>query len=63
MDEHPCDDCGRLYDIGLLDAVLLDVDGNDASEKIYCKQCWPKHKIVADDMWRPALSSSERTDG
>ncbi len=41
-----CDECGELTPINLLDAVLLDPDGNAASDELYCEKCWPKHKVV-----------------
>jgi hypothetical protein len=58
-----CDDCKRPTHIDLLDAVLLDVDGNNASEKLYCEQCWPKHRIVPGDIWRSATPSISSTHG
>ena len=51
-----CDDCGELTPINLLDAVLLDPDGNAASDELYCEKCWPKHKVVPNDRWCDALS-------
>lgn len=47
-----CGGCGGLFDAGLLDAVLLDADGNYASAEAYCKACWPKFKRVPGDKWR-----------
>jgi hypothetical protein len=47
-----CSDCGRVMSANLLDAVLLDPDGNDASAEAYCRQCWPRHRVVDGDRWR-----------
>ena len=55
-DMSPCDDCGKLTDHRLLDAVLLDKEGNTASGNAYCATCWPKHQRVADDKWRSLLA-------
>ena len=57
-----CSDCRKVADLHLLDAVLLDAEGREASEELYCEQCWPKHKVVADDMWRAANTLSERIE-
>jgi hypothetical protein len=48
-----CDDCGKVTEARLLDAVLLKDDESEASSQAYCKDCWPKHKRVAHDEWRP----------
>ncbi len=47
-----CDGCGQLTDANLLDAVLLDPDGNQASDQAYCRWCFPKFVRVAHDTWQ-----------
>lgn len=49
---HPCDDCGRMFDIDDLDPVLLDEHGAEASDEIYCRACWPRHKRISYDQYR-----------
>lgn len=51
-DKSPCDGCNRVFPARLLDAVLLDEEGNEASDKAYCKSCWPRYKRVPSDRWR-----------
>jgi hypothetical protein len=52
-DQSECDGCRRLMPARLLDAVLLDEDGNDASSEAYCEACWPKYQRVQMDIWDP----------
>lgn len=48
-----CSGCSEDYDPNDLDAVILDIEGNEASMKAYCKTCHPSYKIVPSDIWRP----------
>lgn len=48
-----CDDCKRRLPARLLDAVLLSEDESEASTEAYCERCWPRHKKIAHDEWRP----------
>ncbi len=52
-DEMACDGCKRTFPARLLDAVLLDEDGNEASAEAYCERCFPRFKRVAGDTWKP----------
>ncbi len=53
IDKSPCDGCGRLIDARLLDAVMLDPEGNRCSEEAYCRACHPEHVTIPGDVWRP----------
>lgn len=55
MAEDRCDGCKRKTPLHLLDAVLLDREGAEASEALYCKTCWHLHKRVEGDMWREGV--------
>lgn len=52
-DYSNCDGCKQRFPARLLDAVLLDQEGNEASAEAYCKTCFPKFKRFACDEWRP----------
>lgn len=47
-----CADCGNSTPEYLLDTVLLDEEGVEASQALYCQKCWPKHQRVPRDTWR-----------
>lgn len=48
-DTCPCGKCKRVFAARLVDAVLLDEDGNDASDEAYCRDCWPSMKRISWD--------------
>lgn len=48
-----CGRCHREMPARLLDAVLLDPDGNDASDEGYCLMCFPFARKIVGDIWRP----------
>ena len=48
-----CGRCKRWMHPHLLDTVLLDANGSDASEKAYCRRCHPHVRVVDADRWRP----------
>lgn len=52
-DKATCGSCHKSMDAALLDAVMRDEDGNDASPEAYCKTCWPRFRRVPKDQWRP----------
>ena len=58
--EDRCADCGRKMPLHLLDAVLLDERGSKASEALYCKTCWPRHKKIEGDEWREGYREAAR---
>jgi hypothetical protein len=48
-----CGRCGNTMPARLLDAVLLNQEGNEASEEAYCEACFPSVRVIAADRWRP----------
>jgi hypothetical protein len=48
-----CERCKNLFDHRLVDAIMLDDEGNKCSTEVYCEPCFDAVKIVADDEWRP----------
>lgn len=51
----PCSNCRAPTPINLLDPLLLDDDGNDASDELYCRVCHPHMALRyrVRDTWRP----------
>lgn len=47
-----CSGCKVETDANLLDALLLDRHGNEATEGGYCAWCHPIWQIVPGDKWR-----------
>ena len=48
----PCSRCGIVLPLHRLDPVLLDDEGCEASEGLYCLLCFPSVATVPGDVWR-----------
>lgn len=57
-DEAKGGGCGKPTDAALLDAVMLDEDGNRASDEAYCRTCWPRFQRIPIDQWRPLRAAA-----
>ena len=51
-----CEGCDRTFRLEWLDTPLADVEGADATQRFYCRDCFPSFVIVEGDRWREGVA-------